>query len=230
MHWPHLIPADSGTDVFASRREAMVRRQLRERGIHCPRVLEAMFAVPRHEFVPLACRDSAYSDQPLDIGFGQTISQPLIVALMSAALAPESGDRVLEIGTGSGYQTAVLARLAGDVFSVECRTELATAARIRFGQTGYRNVRVRQSDGGLGWPEAAPFNKILVTAAAAAPPPPLIDQLAEGGRLIIPVGSLSHQELVSIEKHQGRIEQRHLEWCRFVPLVGIHGWGRLLAG
>jgi protein-L-isoaspartate(D-aspartate) O-methyltransferase len=206
----------------------MVERQLRE--IRSPRVLEAMLAVPRHRFVPVACQESAYIDRPLPIGFGQTISQPLMVALMTEALDLTPADRVLEIGTGSGYQTAVLAQLAFEVFTIEYRPELATTAWIRFRQMGYANVRTRLADGGLGWLEAAPFDKILVTAAAASVPPPLLDQLADGGRLVLPLGSEPAQELVSIEKRAGRIEQRHLDWCRFVSLAGIHGHGRLLSG
>lgn len=208
----------------------MVERQLRERGIGSRRVLEAMLAVPRHEFVPASWRAAAYADQPLPIGFGQTISQPLIVAAMTEALAVSDTDRVLEIGTGSGYQTAVLARLASDICTVEYRPELAAAARMRLEQMGCRNVRVRQGDGGLGWPEAAPFDAILVTAAGPVPPPPLIEQLAEGGRLVIPVGGRQSQELICMQKRGGRIEPRHLHDCRFVPLVGIHGWEQPLTG
>lgn len=221
----------TGDDAaFSERRAAMVEHQLRRRGIHSTRVLDAMRAVPRHEFVPPASKDDSYSDGPLPIGLGQTISQPLMVALMTEALDPADSDRVLEIGTGSGYQTAVIAQLAKEVFTIEYRLELAATAWIRLRQLGYENVRWRQGDGGLGWPEAAPFDKILVTAAAATPPDPLLDQLAENGRLIIPVGDRQSQELISIEKCHGRIERRHLEWCRFVPLVGAHGWGPLLAG
>lgn len=189
-----------------------------------------MLAVPRHEFVPLADRNAAYSDRPLPIGFGQTISQPLMVALMTEALAPADTDRVLEIGTGCGYQTAVLARLAKEVFTIEYRPELAVTAWMRLQHLGCANLRARQGDGGLGWPEAAPFDKILVTAAAAETPMPLIDQLAENGHMVIPVGRGQWQELVSIRKCGGQIERRHLEWCRFVPLVGVHGCGRLLVG
>jgi len=220
----------NAADAFAEQRRGMVQGQLRDRGVRSPGLLDAMLAVPRHEFVPATCRDAAYSDQPLPIGLGQTISQPLIVGLMTEALALAVTDRVLEIGTGSGYQTAVLARLASEVFTIEYRPELARAAWIRFRQLGIGNVRVRQGDGGNGWPEAAPFHKILVTAAAAFPPPPLIDQLAEGGRLVMPVGGRQHQELIRIQKRHGRIERQHLDWCRFVPLAGIHGSGRLLAG
>jgi protein-L-isoaspartate(D-aspartate) O-methyltransferase len=222
------VTADAG--IFSERRAAMVERQLAGRGIRSSRVLDAMLAVPRHEFVPPTSKDAAYSDGPLPIGQGQTISQPLIVAMMTEALDPTDCDRVLEIGTGSGYQTAVLARLAKEVFTIEYRRELATTAWIRLHQLGCENVRFRQGDGGLGWPEAAPFDKILVTAAAATLPEPLVDQLAENGRLVIPMGDRECQELVSVQKCHGQIERRHLEWCRFVPLVGVHGWGRPLAG
>lgn len=228
MRWLNPAGALPGADAYTERRRAMVERQLC--GIGSPRVLDAMLAVPRHEFVPAASRHSAYVDRPLPIGFGQTISQPLIVAMMSEALALTPADRVLEIGTGSGYQTAVLAHLARAVFTIEYRPELATAAWIRFRQLGYANVHTRLADGGLGWPDAAPFDKILVTAAAASAPPPLLDQLADGGRLVLPLGGAHQQELVSIEKRDGQVEQRHLDWCRFVPLAGIHGRGRLLAG
>lgn len=222
------VRADAGT--FSDRRAAMVERQLAGRGIRSARVLDAMRTVPRHEFVPPASKEAAYSDGPIPIGQGQTISQPLMVAMMTETLDPADSDRVLEIGTGSGYQTAVLARLAREVFTIECRPELATTAWIRLHQLGCQNVRIHQGDGGLGWPEAAPFDKILVTAAAPTVPAPLIDQLAEHGRLVIPVGDRQCQELISLQKCHGQIERQRLEWCRFVPLVGVHGWGRPLAG
>lgn len=215
---------------FEQQRREMVEAQLRGRGIRSQRVLEAMLAVPRHEFVPAASLDEAYADGPLPIGIGQTISQPLMVAAMTEALEPEAGDRVLEIGTGSGYQTAVLARLAGEVFSIEYRPELAQTARMRLARLGVVNVRLREGDGGLGWPEMAPFDAILVAAAAPALPPPLVEQLADSGRLVIPLGGEIHQELLMLEKRGAGFEQRRLHACRFVPLAGIHGWKRRLFG
>lgn len=220
-------PAGSGErEAFEAARREMVERQLRPRGIHSPQVLDAMLAVPRHEFVPADCRAEAYSDQPLPIGLGQTISQPLMVATMTEALALTGRDRVLEIGTGSGYQTAVLALLAGEVYSIEYLPELAEAARQRLARLGFANVHVREGDGGLGWSEAAPFEAILVAAAAPDPPPPLVAQLTEGGRMVIPVGCGVYQELLRIERNAGRIRRRTLDWCRFVPLRGSHGWGQ----
>ncbi len=205
-------------------RREMIERQLRRRGIHSPQVLDAMRAVPRHEFVPADCRAAAHSDQPLPIGLGQTISQPLMVATMTEALGLIPRDRVLEIGTGSGYQTAVLSLLAGEVYSIEYLPELAEAARQRLARLGFTNIRVREGDGGLGWPEAAPFDAILVAAAAPEPPAPLIDQLAEGGRMVIPAGCGAYQELLRIERRAGRIRRSTLDWCRFVPLRGRYGW------
>ncbi len=208
----------------------MVEHQLRGRGIRSTVVLDAMLSVPRHDFVPANYREEAYSDQALPIGIGQTISQPLIVASMTETLDLSGRERVLEIGTGSGYQTAVLSRLACEVYSIECRPELQEEARRRLEHLDCRNVRLRRGDGGLGWPEAGPFDAILVTAAAPAPPEPLFKQLAEGGRMVIPVGDEAQQRLFRIEKRAGQIERHGLEWCRFVPLVGIHGWEQPLRG
>jgi protein-L-isoaspartate(D-aspartate) O-methyltransferase len=218
----------SGADgaAFAEQRRRMIDHQLRERGIHSAAVLDAMLAVPRHEFVPAACRAEAYSDQALPIAIGQTISQPLMVAAMSEALALSGAERVFEIGSGSGYQTAVLSRLAAEVYSMEFHAKLVRDARERLDRLGCANVRLRQGDGGLGWAEAAPFDAILVAAAAPAIPPPLLEQLAEGGRLVIPLGSGPSQELLLIQKRKGKIERHRLHWCRFVPLLGIHGWRR----
>ncbi|HEV2387476.1 MAG TPA: protein-L-isoaspartate(D-aspartate) O-methyltransferase [Candidatus Acidoferrales bacterium] len=216
--------------VFGRQRRQMVAEQLRHRGICSGRVLDAMLAIPRHEFVPSSCLADAYSDQALPLGMGQTISQPLIVAAMSAALEPAGTGRVLEVGTGSGYHAAVLSRLADEGFTVEYREELAAAAAERLARLGCRNVCVLLGDGGLGWPAAAPFDAIVVTAAALAVPPPLLDQLAEGGRLVIPLGGADSQELFQHRKRNGRIERRSLDHCRFVPVVGIHGWGRPLRG
>jgi protein-L-isoaspartate(D-aspartate) O-methyltransferase len=221
-----------GNDVeaFAEQRRRMVERQLRRRGIHSPEVLDAMLAIPRHEFVPPTCRKQAYDDKALSVADGQSLSQPLMVALMTEALTLSGAERVLEIGTGTGYQTAVLSRLAAEVYSIEYRDELAAAARERLARLGCRNVHLRQGDGGSGWPEAAPFDAILVAAAAPAPPLPLARQLAPGGRMVIPVGSRVRQKLVLIRKLDARIERRELCPCAFVPLLGIHGWGRPLDG
>jgi protein-L-isoaspartate(D-aspartate) O-methyltransferase len=202
----------------------MVEKQIRRRGISSPRVLEAMLAVPRHEFVPQASLADAYADKPLPIGESQTISQPYIVASMTAALALAGAERVLEVGAGCGYQAAVLSRLAADVYTIESRLRLALAARERLERLGYSNVHVHAGDGTLGLVECAPFDAILVTAAAPSPPAPLVEQLAEGGRLVIPVGPSDYQELLLIHKFSGQTLQRVLEECRFVPLVGRHGW------
>src|SRR5712664_753205 len=209
---------------YAAQRAEMIEKQLRRRGIRDASVLAAMTAVPRHEFVPEELRARAYDDVPLPIGGGQTISQPYIVAAMSAALHVRPSDRVLEIGTGCGYQAAILSRLAGEVFGVERRPELALSASARLERLGYANVHVHCGDGTLGMPDLAPFEAILVAAAAPAIPQPLLAQLAEGGRMIVPVGDAEHQELQLIEKRGKSFRNTALEGCRFVPLVGYHGW------
>jgi protein-L-isoaspartate(D-aspartate) O-methyltransferase len=209
---------------FAPQRSAMLEKQLRRRGIVDFAVLGAMDAVPRHEFVPPELRARAYEDLPLSIGAGQTISQPYIVAAMTAALRLDPQDRVLEIGTGCGYQAAVLSLLAKEVFTIECRTELARSAASRLAALGYSNVHVHCGDGTLGLPECAPFDAILIAAAAPAVPKPLLAQLAEGGRMILPVGSADQQELQLIEKDGTKMHTNTLEGCRFVPLVGHFGW------
>jgi protein-L-isoaspartate(D-aspartate) O-methyltransferase len=209
---------------FAPQRSEMIEKQLRRRGIVDFAVLGAMDAVLRHEFVPRELRARAYEDLPLPIGAGQTISQPYIVAAMTAVLRLDPQDRVLEIGTGCGYQSAVLSLLAKVVFTIECRNELASAAASRLAALGYSNVHVHCGDGTLGLPEFAPFDAILIAAAAPAVPKPLLAQLAEGGRMILPVGSADQQELQLIEKDGTEIHTNVLEGCRFVPLVGHHGW------
>jgi protein-L-isoaspartate(D-aspartate) O-methyltransferase len=209
---------------FAPQRSEMREKQLRRRGIVDFAVLGAMDAVPRHEFVPPELRARAYEDLPLPIGAGQTISQPYIVAAMTAALRLDPQDRVLEIGTGCGYQAAVLSLLAKEVFTIECRTELAASAASRLAALGYSNVHVHCGDGTLGLPEFAPFDAVLIAAAAPAVPQPLLVQLAEGGRMILPVGSADQQELQLIEKDGTKIHTNTLEGCRFVPLVGHFGW------
>ncbi len=209
---------------YAAQRVEMIEKQLRRRGISDAAVLAAMTAVPRHEFIAEELRSHAYDDLPLPIGGGQTISQPYIVAAMTAALHLQPGDRVLEIGTGCGYQAAVLSRLAREVFTIERRPELASAASGKLARLGYPNAHVHCGDGTLGLPELAPFDAILVAAAAPAVPKPLLAQLAEGGRMILPVGNAEHQELRLIEKRGDAFPTRMLEGCRFVPLVGYHGW------
>lgn len=198
----------------------MVRTQLAERGLRDPRVLDAMRTVPRHEFVPEDLRQNAYEDHPLPIGEGQTISQPYIVAAMLEHLALKATDRVLEVGTGSGYVTALLSLLCAEVFSVERFASLAASADATLRRLGYANVKIKVGDGSQGWSEHAPFDAILVSAATAEVPAPLFAQLVEGGRMIIPVGSPTSQELQLIRNLNGRAEVRFLEGCRFVPLVG----------
>jgi protein-L-isoaspartate(D-aspartate) O-methyltransferase len=215
---------------FDAARQEMVARQIRNRDIRSPRVLEAMAAVPRHLFVPLEHILEAYSDAPLPIGEGQTISQPFMVAAMADALALEGTERVLEVGAGSGYQAAVLSLLAREVIAVEAQLALFAATRERMARLGYANVRIEEGDGSLGWPRGAPlearYDAILVSAAAPAVPPPLIEQLAEGGRLVMPIGTPEQQELVRLVKRQGRTTQETLFACRFVPLIGRYGWQR----
>jgi protein-L-isoaspartate(D-aspartate) O-methyltransferase len=205
-------------------RQEMVERQLRKRGIRDERVLAAMLSVPRHEFVAPELAAEAYSDRPLPIGQGQTISQPFMVAAMAEALVLSGGERVLEIGAGSGYQAAVLSLLASEAHTVELQQDLASETAERLRRLGYANVHVHVGDGTLGWPEAAPFDAIIVTAAAPDVPPPLMAQLAEGGRLIIPVGNADEQRLLRIEKHGEAWSTRPLYHCRFVPLIGHFGW------
>ena len=209
----------ASVDSYSGLRHQMVNLQLRARGIADERVLAAMERVPRHEFAPKPYRDQAYEDHPLPIGEGQTISQPFIVALMLEALGLAPGDTVLEVGTGSGYVTALLAELAADVVSMERHASLAHSARELLAALGYHKVKVVIGDGTQGFTEGAPYNAILVSAAAREMPPALVGQLAEGGRMIIPVGSYDTQQLrlVHMENGQPRIKFREL--CRFVPLV-----------
>jgi protein-L-isoaspartate(D-aspartate) O-methyltransferase len=211
-------------EEYAPQRAEMVEKQLRRRGIGDAAVLAAMLVVPRHEFVPRELRSRAYEDLPLPIGSGQTISQPYIVAAMTLALRLQPADRALEIGTGLGYQAAILSHMAKEIFTIERQPELASTASEKLASLGYTNVHVHCGDGTLGLPEFAPFNAILVAAAAPAVPQPLLAQLAEGGRIIIPVGDADNQELELIEKHAGKFSTRTMEGCRFVPLVGHHAW------
>ncbi len=214
---------------FEELRRAMVEEQIRDHGVRSPRVLEAMLRVPRHEFVLREQAAMSYGDQPLPIGEGQTISQPFMVAAMTAALELTGNERVLEVGTGSGYQAAVLSLLARQVYTLETHATLARGAHERLARLGYTNVYVQVGDGTLGLPEAAPFDAIVVTAAAPQIPPPLIEQLAEGGRLVIPVGPAHQQELFQVRKSGGRTSQQVLHYCRFVPLVGRYGWRNQLS-
>jgi len=197
----------------------MVAEQIEARGVRDARTLQAMRDVPRHLFVPEAQRPSAYEDHPLPIGHGQTISQPYIVAFMTEALGLQGGETVLEVGTGSGYQAAVLARIAARVHSIEIVEPLAAEARQRLAKLGYQNVEVRAGDGYLGWPEAAPFDGIMVTAAAPRVPEPLKEQLKDGGRLVIPVGD-ELQELMVVTRHGSAFEERRILPVRFVPMTG----------
>jgi len=205
--------------IYATLRQRMVQEHLRARGIADERVLEAMARVPRHEFAPQRYRDQAYEDHPLPIGEGQTISQPYIVAIMLEALSLLPTDRVLEVGTGSAYVTALLGVLTAEVISVERHRALADSAREVLSSLGYQNVRVIVGDGSRGFAEAAPYNAIMVSAAAPQVPQEFLEQLAEGGRLIIPVGWEDSQQLQLIEKRNGQLRTSLRELCRFVPLI-----------
>ncbi|RUL88669.1 protein-L-isoaspartate(D-aspartate) O-methyltransferase [Tautonia sociabilis] len=212
---------DGDEDDFARQRRAMVDLQLLARDIDDPRVLEAMARVPRHEFVPEEYRRLSYADRPLPIGSGQTISQPYIVALMTQLARPEAGDRALDIGTGSGYQAAVLSELVAEVDGIEIVEELADSARERLDRLGFDNVTVRLGDGYRGWPEHAPFDLIILAASPPEIPPPLLEQLAPGGRLVAPVGDASGQQLVVAEKaDDGTISQWTVLPVSFVPMTG----------
>lgn len=207
-------------DRFQSPRERMVQTQIVERGVSDTSTLRAMRTVPRHEFVPLEWRGNAYDDSPLPIGYDQTISQPYIVAFMTEAIKPHKGQRVLEIGTGSGYQAAVLAEIVDSVYTIELLPELAASSAERLERLGYRNVVVRQGDGYLGWPEHARYDAIIVTAAADVIPKPLIEQLKDGGVMVIPVGSLEIVQSLTLVKKQGKeVTTETVLPVRFVPLV-----------
>ncbi|OFY57469.1 MAG: protein-L-isoaspartate O-methyltransferase [Bacteroidetes bacterium RBG_19FT_COMBO_42_10] len=206
------------TDKFESRRQRMVETQIRNRGVTNPEVLDAMKKVPRHLFIPKEYEDEAYNDYPLPIGYGQTISQPFIVAYMTEAVRPAGKKKALEIGTGSGYQAAVLAEIVDKVYTIEIVPELAKESAERLKDMGYDNIICKHGDGYQGWAEYAPFDIIVVTAAPETIPQPLIDQLSEGGRLIIPVGAAGAiQELVMVIKRNGKTETRRLTFVRFVP-------------
>ncbi len=202
----------------------MVEEQLVRRGVTDPRVLAAMRKVPRHLFVDEALRERAYGDHPLPIGEGQTISQPFIVGLMTELLRLTGAEKVLEVGTGCGYQAAVLAELARRVCTIERLPALAARARATLERLGYTNVWVRVANGALGWPEEAPFDRIVVTAGGPAVPPPLFDELPEGGRMVMPVGDVAGQMLTVVEKVEGRMQTTRHSACVFVKLVGKYAW------
>jgi protein-L-isoaspartate(D-aspartate) O-methyltransferase len=214
----------SDQDRFTLQRERMVRSQIEARGIVDERVLDAMLTVPRHRFVPPHLEGSAYRDSPLPIGQGQTISQPYIVALMTEMLQLKGHEKVLEVGTGSGYQAAILGQLANEVVTVERIPALAEEASSLLAQLGYTNIRVEVSDGTQGWEADAPYDAIIITAAAPEVPEPVQEQLADGGRLLVPVGPRWTQTLVRVHRagDQFRIEQSI--GVAFVPLIGKHGW------
>jgi protein-L-isoaspartate(D-aspartate) O-methyltransferase len=209
---------------FSKTRLRMAEEQLLARGIKDPRVISAMKKVPRHLFVEEALQSQAYSDHPLPIGEKQTISQPYMVALMTEALQLKGNEKVLEIGAGSGYQTAVLAEMAEKVFSVERIRSLAIRARNLLFSLGYINIEIKIFDGTYGWLEQSPFDAIIVTAGAPEIPQPLIDQLAVGGRLVIPVGDASYQDLFRVTRTEEGIKKENLGGCRFVKLIGKYGW------
>jgi protein-L-isoaspartate(D-aspartate) O-methyltransferase len=209
---------------YNRKREEMVRSQIEARGVRDPRVLSAFRAVPRHLFVSEALREQAYGDYPLPIGEQQTISQPYIVAEMTQALELGQDDRVLEIGTGSGYQAAILAQIVYRVYTVERKRALYMQTRNLFDKLNYHNIVTKYADGTKGWQEESPFDAIVVTAGAPELPEVLITQLAEGGRLVVPVGNQHTQELIKICREKGDVQQTNLGGCRFVKLVGEHGW------
>jgi protein-L-isoaspartate(D-aspartate) O-methyltransferase len=212
--------ADSEAD-FVSQRDIMVEVQIRTRGVYDEKVLTAMRKVPRHLFVPDELKPFAYGDEPLPIGEGQTISQPYIVAYMTQVLQLSGGERILEVGTGSGYQTAVLAEIVGEVFTIELLSVLSDRARTLLEALGYKNIRLKAGDGTLGWDENAPFDAIMVTAAAPAVPKRLQEQLGPKGRMIIPVGA-GFQELFLVTRERGGFRKKKLLPVRFVPLVSAH--------
>lgn len=218
-----VVEEGEGLD-FEELRRRMVKEQLRSRDITDERMLRAFLKVPRHEFVPPEQRLYAYEDHPLPIGMGQTISQPYMVALMTQALELKGEEKVLEIGTGSGYQAAILAELCREVHTVERFPELAERAKETLRRLGYKNVFVHTGDGTKGLPSEAPFDGIIVTAGAPSIPPPLVEQLSEGGRLVIPVGGRPYQMLIKGTKRKGKLVKEEVCGCLFVPLVGEYGW------
>lgn len=223
-HRSMLVPVSlGGQDKFAELRERMVREQIADRGVRDEKVLAAMRKVPRHLFVPESYVDAAYDDGPMPIGYGQTISQPYIVALMTELADVSKGAKVLEVGTGSGYQAAVLAEIVDNVYTIEIIKELGKSAQERLKGLGYANVEVKIGDGYYGWQEHAPFDAVIVTAAAEHVPPPLIKQLKDGGKMVIPIGhAFWVQDLVLVEKKGDQITTKNIIPVRFVPLTGEH--------
>jgi protein-L-isoaspartate(D-aspartate) O-methyltransferase len=211
---------------FERSRERMVETQIVSRGVRDERIIEAMKKVPRHLFVEEALQSQAYGDFPLPIGEKQTISQPYIVALMTEALSLKSDEKVLEIGTGSGYQTAIIAEVVYKVYSIERIASLAREAKKRLESLGYYNVMIKINDGTEGWEEESPFDAIIVTAGAPNIPEPLLNQLKIGGRMVIPIGDKFSQSLILVIKNEGGMERRDLGGCRFVKLIGKHGWNK----
>lgn len=216
-----LQTAVHAEDIYKQRRQLMVEKDIKARGISDAKVLQAMGKVPRHLLVDEYIRDRVYEDYPLPIGEGQTISQPYVVALMTESLKLKPGDKVLEIGTGSGYQAVILAEIVKDVYTIEIRRGLAEKAEKRLNELGYKNIRIKYGDGYFGWEEQAPFDAIIITASANHIPPPLIKQLKEGGRLIIPLGStVYYQTLTLATKIKGDLDLEQITSVAFVPMVG----------
>ncbi|MBN1574751.1 MAG: protein-L-isoaspartate(D-aspartate) O-methyltransferase [Deltaproteobacteria bacterium] len=213
-----------GLDKYEKDRVKMVKTQIESRGIRDPKVLNAFLTVKRHLFVEEALRPQSHNDYPLPIGSGQTISQPYIVALMTEGLDLKEDDRVLEIGTGSGYQTAILAEIAKEVYSVERIKELSERTKKLLKELGYTNIEIKVDDGTTGWAGKSPFDAIIVTAASPDIPRPLTDQLKEGGRMVIPVGGRASQDLIKVMKKKGKLVKENLGGCRFVKLIGEYGW------
>ena len=219
-----MNPVDRAVHSYSGQRQKMVGEQIAERGIKDLRILEAMNRIPRHLFVHETFQHKAYGDFPLPIGENQTISQPYIVAAMTEVLNLKKTDRVLEIGTGSGYQTALLAELAGQVFTIERIRSLGLKAQSLLERLNYMNIVFKVFDGTYGWPDQAPFDAILITASTQEIPKMLVDQLGEMGRLVVPVGGLDKQSLTVLTKKNGRITSQEIGYCKFVPLVGRYGW------
>jgi len=212
---------------YAALRKHMVDEQLIGRGITNKKVLEVFYKVERHRFMPENIRPSSYADFPLPIGHEQTISQPYIVALMTESLNLRGGEKVLEIGTGSGYQTAILAEIAGLVYSIERFNEFKVNAEIILNDLGYKNIKLASGDGTLGWPEFAPYDRIIITAAAPKIPVPLVEQLKPGGRMILPLGENFGQVLTAVDKDEtGQLKTENICGCVFVPLIGKYGWSQ----
>jgi protein-L-isoaspartate(D-aspartate) O-methyltransferase len=211
-------------DILEVKKRSMIDSQLKSRGISSLEVLRAMSVVPREKFVSSEFIEAAYNDGPLSIGSGQSISQPYMVAMMTEALMLRKNDKVLEIGTGSGYQAAVLQEISSHIYSIEKICSLAENAKTLLGSLGYSDIVIKVGDGTLGWPEEAPFDAIIVTSGSPSVPETLMSQLADNGRMIIPVGSMTHQRIIRITRTEGNFNKEELLSCVFVPLIGEHGW------